>query len=73
VAKGKVTMTPRDMCVCLAGAKSNSLPYHSDVGSMADVHPQLTERSSLLAKPKEIFVTSAYWYPFKVKTAHDFI
>ncbi|KAJ7340655.1 hypothetical protein DFH08DRAFT_963519 [Mycena albidolilacea] len=32
---------------------------------MADVHPQLTERSSLLAKPKEIFVTSAYLYPFK--------
>ncbi|KAJ7821891.1 hypothetical protein B0H14DRAFT_3733009 [Mycena olivaceomarginata] len=25
----------------------------------------LTERSLLLAKPKEIFVTSAYWYPFK--------
>jgi len=23
------------------------------------------ERTSLLAKPKEIFVTSAYWYPFK--------
>ncbi|KAF7374266.1 hypothetical protein MSAN_00309600 [Mycena sanguinolenta] len=32
---------------------------------MADAHPQLTERSSLLAKPKEIFVTSAYWYPFR--------
>ncbi|KAJ6577074.1 hypothetical protein DFH09DRAFT_1149197 [Mycena vulgaris] len=29
--------------------------------------PQLppTEHSSLLAKPREIFVTSAYWYPFK--------
>ncbi|KAJ7190552.1 hypothetical protein GGX14DRAFT_482966 [Mycena pura] len=32
---------------------------------MADLPPLLTERSSLLAKPKEIFVTSAYWYPFK--------
>ncbi|KAJ7472618.1 hypothetical protein FB451DRAFT_1250143 [Mycena latifolia] len=32
---------------------------------MADGRPELTERSSLLTKPKEIFVTSAYWYPFK--------
>ncbi|KAF8195203.1 hypothetical protein K438DRAFT_1719400 [Mycena galopus ATCC 62051] len=32
---------------------------------MAEAHPHLTEYSALLAKPKEIFVTSAYWYPFK--------
>ncbi|KAJ7662956.1 hypothetical protein B0H17DRAFT_1211774 [Mycena rosella] len=32
---------------------------------MADERPELTEHSSLLAKPKEIFVTSSYWYPFK--------
>ncbi|KAJ6619983.1 hypothetical protein B0H10DRAFT_2023212 [Mycena sp. CBHHK59/15] len=32
---------------------------------MADAPALPTERSSLLAKPKEIFVTSAYLYPFK--------
>ncbi|KAJ7825162.1 hypothetical protein B0H13DRAFT_2122674 [Mycena leptocephala] len=32
---------------------------------MAVAQDHLTERSALLAKPKEIFVTSAYWYPFK--------
>jgi hypothetical protein len=32
---------------------------------MADAELQHSERSALLAKPKEIFVTSAYWYPFK--------
>ncbi|KAK7006272.1 hypothetical protein R3P38DRAFT_3037652 [Favolaschia claudopus] len=32
---------------------------------MADLQPHFSERSALLAKPKEIFVTSAYLYPFK--------
>ncbi|KAJ7157563.1 hypothetical protein C8R43DRAFT_996932 [Mycena crocata] len=32
---------------------------------MANVGDEHTERSSLLAKPKEIFVTSSYLYPFK--------
>ncbi|KAJ7111851.1 hypothetical protein C8R44DRAFT_985323 [Mycena epipterygia] len=32
---------------------------------MADAQDLHTERSSLLAKPKEIFVTSSYLYPFK--------
>ncbi|KAJ7767260.1 hypothetical protein B0H16DRAFT_1661293 [Mycena metata] len=32
---------------------------------MDEVQAHHTERSALLAKPKEIFVTAAYWYPFK--------
>ncbi|KAJ7082365.1 hypothetical protein B0H15DRAFT_924073 [Mycena belliarum] len=32
---------------------------------MADGRPQPSEYSSLLAKPRGVFVTSAYWYPFK--------
>jgi hypothetical protein len=51
----------------VARALKLSLPYHCDVWTMADAGLQHSERSALLAKPKEIFVTSAYWYPFKVK------
>ncbi|KAJ7168789.1 hypothetical protein C8R46DRAFT_239582 [Mycena filopes] len=32
---------------------------------MAEIQAHPSERSLLLAKPKEIFVTSAYWYPFR--------
>ncbi|KAJ7759458.1 hypothetical protein DFH07DRAFT_446559 [Mycena maculata] len=32
---------------------------------MANEQGQHNELSALLAKPREIFVTSAYWYPFK--------